>query len=90
MAQSHALVSNVNRRRRPFHVILRDLAKKVRWKRAALNLTLMECAHEAGLHWRHWQKIEAGEVNITMETLCGLARALKMDPHDLLRREAAT
>ena len=34
--------------------------------------------------WRHVQKIEAGEVNVTLRTLSKLATALSTDPLELL------
>jgi hypothetical protein len=37
------------------------------------------------MHWRHWQKIEAGEVNATLQTLVRIADALHVDPVDLVR-----
>jgi len=37
------------------------------------------------MHWRHWQKIEAGEVNVTLQTLVRLGESLNVDPSDLLR-----
>lgn len=36
------------------------------------------------MHWRHWQKIEAGEVNATLHTLSRLCDALSVDVRDLL------
>jgi transcriptional regulator with XRE-family HTH domain len=47
-------------------------------------LTLEEIAHRATLHWRHWQKVEAGEVNLTLATLVRLASALDVEPARLL------
>lgn len=40
------------------------------------------------MHWRHWQKIEAAEVNITLLTLTRLGDALDLDPAELLREPA--
>ena len=37
------------------------------------------------MHWRHWQKIEAGEVGITLRTLAKLSVALGVEPFELLR-----
>jgi transcriptional regulator with XRE-family HTH domain len=36
------------------------------------------------MNLRHWQKIEAGEINVTLNTLAKLAQALGVDPADLL------
>jgi DNA-binding Xre family transcriptional regulator len=37
-----------------------------------------------GLHWRLWQKVEAGDNNITLGTIARIAEALEVDPRDLL------
>jgi hypothetical protein len=37
------------------------------------------------MHWRHWQKLEAEEVNATLRTLARLGDALGTSPDDLLR-----
>ena len=50
-----------------------------------LRFSEMSASERAEMHWRHWQKIEAGEVNVTIQTLVRLGDALDMDPADLLR-----
>jgi transcriptional regulator with XRE-family HTH domain len=60
----------------PERRIRQKLAANVRLLREEAGLTLEEVAHEAGLHWRHWQKVEAGEVNVTLASLVRLAGAL--------------
>jgi len=41
-------------------------------------------AHEAGLATRHLQRIEAAEINVTLETLVRLATVLNVDVAELL------
>ena len=60
------------------------LAVKVRALRTKLRLTLKTAAGRAAIHWRHWQKIEAAEVNVTMLTLIRLSFALNSEPAELL------
>jgi len=62
----------------------RRLAKNVRAIRAAASLTLEEAAHRGDLHWRHWQKVEAGDVGITLRTLAKLSVGLGVEPSALL------
>jgi hypothetical protein len=56
----------------------------VRRLRQAAGLTLKVAAERAELHWRHWQKLEAGEVNLTLMTLARVAWALRVEPAVLL------
>jgi transcriptional regulator with XRE-family HTH domain len=70
----------------------RALALNVRRVREGSGLSLHQAAERAELHWRHWQKVEAGEANATINTVAKIAAALGVDPLDLLstlpRREA--
>ncbi len=47
-------------------------------------MTQEKLADLAGLASRHVQKIEAGEVNLTLQSLAVLAEVLAMDPSELL------
>lgn len=64
--------------------IRRRIAANVRSRREEAGLSLEEAADRAEMHWRHWQKVEACEVNTTLRTLARLAGALGLDPADLL------
>src|SRR5262249_42675452 len=63
----------------------RRLAANVRTARNASSLTLKVASARVEMHWRHWQKIEAGEVNVTLHTLARLGDVLDIDPSNLLR-----
>lgn len=60
------------------------LAANVRRARDRASLSVQEAASRAGMHWRHWQKIEAGEVNATLRTLGRLSDVLGVDSSRLL------
>ena len=62
----------------------RRIALNVRRLRAELEISAVDASESVGLHWRLWQKIEAGENNITLRTLSRIAAALGVDPRDLL------
>jgi len=47
-------------------------------------LSIEEAAHRAKLHSRHWQKLEAGEVNVTIGTLARVSDALDLSVPELL------
>ncbi len=63
----------------------RRLAANVRRLRNAKGLTLKQAGERSEVHWRHWQKLEAGESNATVFTMTRLADTLDVDPSDLLR-----
>jgi transcriptional regulator with XRE-family HTH domain len=52
--------------------------------REARGLTQEHLAHAAGLATRHLQKIEAGQVNVTLRTLGRLGLALNVEASVLL------
>ena len=60
------------------------IANKVRELRKKLGLTLKTAAARAEMHWRHWQKVEAAEVSVTLPTLVRLSDALNVDPLELI------
>ena len=62
----------------------RRLAANVRALRTERGLSVEAAAHEGDLHWRHWQKVEAGEVGVTLRTIAKLALALGAKASDLL------
>ncbi len=68
-------------------LLLRWLARNVRHRRERKGLTLQAAAVRGGMHWRHWQKVESGEVNATIKTLVRLGTALDVDPAALLKKE---
>jgi transcriptional regulator with XRE-family HTH domain len=73
-----ARLSPVERRLR------QKLAANVRRLREGARLTVEEVAHRAGLHSRHWQKVEAGEVNVTIGSLVRIGGALNVEAARLL------
>lgn len=63
----------------------RRLAVNVRSARTAAGLSLKRASERAQMFWRHWQKVEAAEVNVTLQTLVRLGTALTVDPAALIR-----
>ena len=57
--------------------VRKELGRNIWQKRHALGLTQADAAERAGLHWRHFQKVETGQVNVTLATLVGIAYALE-------------
>lgn len=61
----------------------RTLAGNLRRLRAAKGWTQEQAAEEAGINWRHWQKLEAGEVNVTLNTLGKICDGMGVEIRDL-------
>jgi LEA14-like dessication related protein len=80
-----AVIRHMSRSRVTEEILRIRLAKKVRTSRTELRLTLRVAAGQAKMHWRHWQKIEAAEVNVTLQMLVRLGAVLGVDPGDLIR-----
>src|SRR6185436_12765121 len=55
------------------------LANNMRSLRAAQGLSQQKAADLAGIHWRHWQKIEHCETNASIDSLAKIAAAFDVD-----------
>lgn len=64
--------------------VLNRIAWHMRSLRSSKGLTQESVAHRAGLVLRHYQKIEAAEVNLTVDSLVKVAGALDVDVSILL------
>lgn len=53
----------------------RALGVRVRELREDRAWTLERADEASGIDWKHWQKIEAGQINVTLVTLTRLAEA---------------
>lgn len=62
------------------------LARGLRRERRRSHLTQEQVAERAGINPRHYQKLEAGTANATLQTLEGLCRALSVDIAGLFGR----
>lgn len=70
------------------HLLLqRRIASRLRELRLERGLTQEAVASRAGLALRHLQKIEAAQVNLTIESLAKVAAALRVEPKELLEDE---
>ena len=59
------------------------VAKNLRALREKRGLTQEQLAHHSGMAPRHLQKAEAGEVNLTLNTISKLCAALSIDAQAL-------
>ena len=65
--------------------LLQWLAGRVRSRRAEMGWTRADLAARSGLSIRFLAKIEAGDGNVSLLRLAGLARALGTSPEALIR-----
>ncbi len=49
--------------------LLDRIARNVKCRRMEMNLTVTRAAKKGGIHWRHWQKVENKESNVTLQPL---------------------
>lgn len=69
---------------------MRERARRaIRARRLALSLTVQQAAQRVGMHTRQWQKIEAGERNLTLATLGKVGLALEIDPSEIMREPSS-
>lgn len=69
--------------------VRRTIAANVRQRRLELGLTQADAAEQIGMATRHLQKLEAGELNVTIDTLSKVVEALDMTIIDVFRESRA-
>ena len=62
----------------------RRLAANVRARRKEMGLTQKSASQRASICVRLWQKLEAAELNATLQTLAHVSVSLMTDPMELL------
>ena len=62
-----------------YRELKRRVAGNLSRERNAQGLTFEELGRRSGLHWRHVQKVEAGDANFTLLTIARLADGLDVD-----------
>ncbi len=66
-------------------VFYKRLGLRLRELRNLRDLTLEQTEEHGVKSWKHLQRIEAGEANITIETLLLLSRIYRVHPSDVLK-----
>ena len=62
---------------------LRRLGRQIRTLRRSAGLTQETAAERAKLDYKHYQAIESGSSNVTVASLIGIAKALKVKASEL-------
>ncbi len=68
-----------------FSQYLRQVGRNLKAARAKSGMKQVDVSLFSGLSYRHYQSIEAGKVNVTLETLFRLSRLYKVDVQDLVK-----
>ncbi len=69
--------------------LAKRLLQRVKQLREKLDLSQEAFAERAGLDYKHYQHVESGrKPNFTIETLAKMAKALGVEPWELLQPEA--
>lgn len=61
-----------------------EFGRRVRALRVAADWTQERLAAECGMHFTYVASVERGERNISLKNILRMARALRVDPGDLL------
>jgi transcriptional regulator with XRE-family HTH domain len=75
--------SQVARQSPRFAAEAKALGERVRELREAREWTLERAAEETTVDWKHWQKIESGQINLTLVTLVRIAEGFKVPVAEL-------
>jgi transcriptional regulator with XRE-family HTH domain len=57
---------------------LKKIGRNIREARLRAGLTQIDVYEKTGVTYRHYQNIEAGKINLTVATLCRLAKVFKI------------
>jgi len=76
MARTRNRASQVARESKRYRTAVRSFGLRLRALRQGQDLTLEAAAEQMDIDWKHLQKIEAGQLNITLVTLVRIAKGL--------------
>lgn len=75
------------KKHRPKKVLRKTFAANLRSARKARGLSQEALAHDANLHRTYIGSVERGERNVSIDNIERLARALGVEPADLMRHK---
>lgn len=68
-----------------FGKYVRQVGRNIKTARANTGMKQVDVSATSGLSYRHYQDIEAGKVNVTLETLFRLAKIFKTSVQELVK-----
>jgi len=69
-----------------FSQYLQQVGRNIKAARVRRGLRQVDVEEQIGLEYKHYQKIEAGKVNISLETLYRLAKLFRVSVEELTRK----
>ncbi len=76
MAGARKRASQIARESKRYRTAVRSFGLRLRSLRQHKALTLEEAAEQMDIDWKHLQKIEDGQLNVTLVTLVRIAKGL--------------
>ena len=76
-----------NKSNEDFQKFLKLMGSNLKKARIDQGFTQEKLAEINNIDYKYYQRIEAGNVNITMKTLCKLSESLKINPVKLFDKE---
>lgn len=70
--------------KRHYKPLAKRLGAALQRRRLRLGLTQEDVAHEVDIPIRRYQTIEAGQQNVTLDTIARLSKTLRISPRELL------
>lgn len=61
----------------------RKVANNIKKVRSEVGLTQEEASFRAGLHYKYYQRIESGSVNLTLDSVEKISKAFSVPPKSL-------
>jgi transcriptional regulator with XRE-family HTH domain len=62
----------------------KQVAENIRKVRVKRDITQEDAAEAIGFHYKYYQKIESGKVNLTLDSIQKICAAFKISPKSLL------
>lgn len=71
----------------PYSKYLRQVGRNIRSARVRRGLRQVDVEAEIGLEYKHYQKIEGGKVNVSLETLYRLSKFYRVKVEELVKKQ---
>lgn len=66
------------------NIIIWKLGRRIRWLREHVGVSQTQAAERVGIHRTSWVRLEKGDSEPTLSTVCRAAEALGVRPSDIL------